>query len=62
MSGLVGDKEQTVQIIPDCTPAANPAFDITPGRLITGLITERGICRSSQKGIRSLFPERFNLT
>ena len=60
ISGLVGNKEQTVQIIPDGSPAANPAFDITPGRLITGLITERGICRSSEEGIYSLFPERFN--
>jgi len=47
-----------VQICPDETPAGNPAFDVTPARLITGLITERGICEASVKGLVGLFPER----
>lgn len=40
-------------------PIANPAFDVTPARLVTGLITERGVCEASEEGLRSLFPERF---
>ncbi len=48
----------TVQIAPDGSPAANPAFDITPSRLITGLITERGVAAASADGLLSLYPER----
>ncbi len=48
----------SVQIAPDGTPAANPAFDVTPARLVTGLITERGVCEASAAGLRGLFPER----
>ena len=47
-----------VRISPDATPAANPAFDVTPARLITGLITERGIAKASPEGLKALFPER----
>lgn len=47
-----------VRISPDATPAANPAFDVTPARLVTGLITERGIAEASAEGLRTLFPER----
>jgi len=39
-------------------PAHNPAFDVTPARLVTGLITERGVCAASEEGLLSLFPER----
>jgi len=39
------------------TQVANPAFDVTPARLVTGLITERGICDASTKGLTDLFPE-----
>jgi methylthioribose-1-phosphate isomerase len=46
-----------VQICPDATPAANPAFDVTPARLVTGLITERGVCEASREGLAGLFPE-----
>jgi methylthioribose-1-phosphate isomerase len=46
-----------VTITPDGSPAANPAFDVTPARLVTGLITERGVCAASPDGLRSLFPE-----
>ncbi|MGI9241273.1 MAG: S-methyl-5-thioribose-1-phosphate isomerase, partial [Verrucomicrobiales bacterium] len=38
--------------------AANPAFDVTPARLVTGLISERGICEASTTGIEKLYPER----
>ena len=52
-----GDIAQ-VRISPEATPAANPAFDVTPARLITGLITERGIAEASPEGLMALFPER----
>lgn len=46
-----------VQVTPDGTPGGNPAFDVTPNRLVTGLITERGICPASEDGLADLFPE-----
>ncbi len=46
-----------VRISPDETEAANPAFDVTPARLVTGLITERGIAEASAEGLKGLFPE-----
>ena len=45
----------TVEIAAPGSPAANPAFDVTPARLVTGLITERGVCAPSD--LKSLFPE-----
>jgi methylthioribose-1-phosphate isomerase len=45
-----------VRISPDGTSAANPAFDVTPARLVTGLITERGVAEASETGLRGLFP------
>ena len=47
-----------VRVSPDATPAANPAFDVTPARLVTGLITERGVAKASREGLRAMFPER----
>ena len=47
----------SVTVTPPGSPAANPAFDITPARLVTGLITERGIAAATQEGLRGLFPE-----
>jgi methylthioribose-1-phosphate isomerase len=47
----------TVSVTPDGSPAANYAFDVTPARLVTGLITERGICSASEAGLRGLFPD-----
>ena len=47
----------TVQISPDGTTARNPAFDVTPAHLITGLITERGISPASAIGLAAMFPE-----
>ena len=43
-----------VQLVPDGTRAANPAFDVTPARLVSGLITERGIVAATPAGIASL--------
>ncbi|HXA22254.1 MAG TPA: S-methyl-5-thioribose-1-phosphate isomerase [Acetobacteraceae bacterium] len=48
----------TVRVAPMDSPAANPAFDVTPARLVTGLITDRGRCDASADGLLSLFPER----
>ena len=47
----------SVRVVPIGSPAANPAFDVTPARLVSGLITERGRCAASSEGLRSLFPE-----
>jgi methylthioribose-1-phosphate isomerase len=47
-----------VRVSPEATGAANPAFDVTPARLVTGLITERGVAKASREGLKALFPER----
>ncbi len=47
-----------VRISPEGGRAANPAFDVTPARLVTGLITERGVAEASAEGLKALFPER----
>ena len=47
----------SVEISAPGSPAANPAFDVTPARLITGLITERGVCAANAQALRGLFPE-----
>ena len=49
---------RTVAISPAGTPARNPAFDVTPARLVTALITERGVCAASEAGLLSLYPEQ----
>lgn len=50
-------KMDSVLICPETTPAANYGFDVTPARLVTKLITERGICDASESGLLTLFPE-----
>jgi methylthioribose-1-phosphate isomerase len=47
----------TVDIAAPGSPAGNPAFDVTPARLVTGLITERGVCTASADGLAGLYPE-----
>jgi methylthioribose-1-phosphate isomerase len=47
----------TVEIAAPGSGAANPGFDVTPARLVTGLITERGTCAATPEGLRSLFPK-----
>lgn len=49
---------EKVRITPQFSPALNYGFDITPARLITALITERGICKATSKGIMKLFPDK----
>jgi len=47
-----------VQLVPDGTGVANYAFDVTPARLVTGLITERGVIAASGEALGAAFPER----
>jgi len=47
-----------VAVVPASSPVANPAFDVTPARLVTGLITERGVCEASSAGLAGLYPEQ----
>ena len=56
--GLAGSVRESVQTIASGTPVSNYAFDVTPARLVTGLITESGICEASEAGLTRLFPER----
>jgi methylthioribose-1-phosphate isomerase len=49
---------RSVRLTPAESPAANFGFDVTPARLITGLITERGICPASSEGVHGLYPEK----
>jgi methylthioribose-1-phosphate isomerase len=57
VQGLADNALSRILIPPQDSPAANYAFDVTPARLITGLITERGVCRSDAADILRLFPE-----
>jgi methylthioribose-1-phosphate isomerase len=50
-------RRQAVRVTPAASAAANYAFDVTPARLVTALVTERGICRASREGLAGLFPE-----
>ncbi len=59
MTGRLADGTvATVDIAARGSPAANPAFDVTPARLITGFITERGVAPASADGLAALYPER----
>src|SRR5215204_1323872 len=53
-----GGAIKTVAVVAPGSPALNPAFDVTPARLVTGLITERGVARASREGLLALYPER----
>jgi methylthioribose-1-phosphate isomerase len=58
ISGLADGVEKQVMIVPNGSAVANYGFDVTPARLVSGLITERGCCRASEEGIMGLYPER----
>ena len=60
VQGMTQGMIKDVLITPESSPATNFAFDVTPARLVTGFITERGICGASEKEILSLFPEKKN--
>lgn len=59
MSGYYDDQEREFLIMPEQSPAVNFGFDVTPSWLVTGLITERGICKPTLVDIQNLFPEKF---
>ena len=52
---------ETVRIVPDGSDVANYAFDVTPARLVTGLITERGVIAANRDALAAAFPERAKL-
>jgi methylthioribose-1-phosphate isomerase len=58
IQGWYDGRIQRVQLTPEDSPAANYGFDVTPSRLVTALITERGVCDASEEGLLSLFPEK----
>lgn len=58
MEGLLDNEVRQFRIIPEKSAVANYGFDVTPARLVTGLITERGVCTATSEGILSLFPEK----
>jgi len=60
VTGFSDGELRSVRICPDDTVAANYGFDITPARLVTGLITEKGICRATEKDIKVMFLSKFN--
>jgi methylthioribose-1-phosphate isomerase len=61
MEGLLDDEVHEFMIFPEKSAVANYGFDVTPARLVTGLITERGVCKATREGILNLFPEKANL-
>jgi len=54
------DQGSTISVLvpPADSPAADFAFDVTPARLVTGFITERGVCKATEQDVRRLFPEK----
>jgi methylthioribose-1-phosphate isomerase len=59
MTGRTADgRIETVRVIPENSPVANYGFDVTPARLVTGLITERGVLAASRQALAGAFPER----
>jgi methylthioribose-1-phosphate isomerase len=56
MTGRTDDGQVVaVTLTPDGSAAANPAFDVTPARLVTGFVTDRGVCPAG--GLRGLYPD-----
>jgi methylthioribose-1-phosphate isomerase len=63
MTGKTKDgRIETVQVVPDGSGVANYGFDVTPARLVTGLITERGVLKANREALAAAFPERAKLT
>ena len=58
MEGMLNNEIRQFRIIPEKSAVANYGFDVTPARLVTGLITERGVCNATREGILNLFSER----
>jgi methylthioribose-1-phosphate isomerase len=60
VTGYSEGRIRSVRICPEGTNAANYGFDVTPARLITGLITEKGICRATERDIKVMFENKFS--
>jgi len=60
VTGFADNKILSVRICPEDARAVNYAFDVTPAKYITGLITEKGICRATEKDIKKMFSDKFN--
>jgi methylthioribose-1-phosphate isomerase len=59
MTGRAADRRiETIRIVSDGSPVANNAFDVTPARLVSGLITERGVLQAGRDALANGFPER----
>jgi len=58
IQGKEDGKIKNVLVPPEDSPCGNYAFDVTPSRLVTGFITERGICEATETGVKKLFPEK----
>jgi methylthioribose-1-phosphate isomerase len=59
MTGRTADgRIETVRVVPEGSPVANYAFDVTPSRLVTALITERGVLKADRNALSRAFPER----
>ncbi len=58
VSGFADGKIVSVRICPENTVAANYGFDVTPARLVTGLITEKGICKATEKDIKEMISDK----
>jgi methylthioribose-1-phosphate isomerase len=58
IAGWSEGRRVEVRLTPEGSPAANFGFDVTPARLVTALITERGVCPASREGLLGLFPEK----
>jgi len=59
MTGRTADgRIETVRVVADGSPTANPAFYVTPARLVTGLITERGVCAANEAALMEMYPEK----
>jgi methylthioribose-1-phosphate isomerase len=59
MTGRTADgRIETVRVVPDGSPVANYGFDVTPARLVSGLITERGVLAAARGALAGAFPER----
>jgi methylthioribose-1-phosphate isomerase len=63
MTGRTADgRSETVEVVAPGSAVANFGFDVTPARLVTGLITERGVLPATREGLAKAFPERANTT
>jgi methylthioribose-1-phosphate isomerase len=60
ITGFADGKIKSVRICPEDAKTVNYGFDITPARLITGLITEKGICKATEKDIKEMFSDKYN--